>query len=67
MKFPKKTAVVKVHGFPRWGELVEVGAGEALYYFPGDPVAGDGFEAWLTPEEAKDKSLLIEALGIKEG
>ena len=60
--FPVDTAPwVDPQGFPRVGHLTDMrdeGNGTALYYFPGDFIAGDGFEAWLDPCTASDPDLL---------
>lgn len=53
--FPKRTATCQVNGYKISGELIEVDEtnGLAPYCFPNDAVLGDGWEAWLTPEEAR--------------
>lgn len=64
--FPEDTATVfDPRGFPRTGHLTDhryVEDGVALYYFPGDFIVGDGFEAYLDPTTASDPHLLAEAL-----
>lgn len=62
--FPKRTATIYMHGFPREGLLCEdhirAEDGEALYYFPGDFIVGDGFELWLDAATASDSETLQE-------
>jgi hypothetical protein len=61
MPFPEDTAEIRdKRGFPHVGHLVpgHETDGTALYYFPGDFIAGDGFELWLDPITASDPELL---------
>lgn len=62
--FPEDTATVwDPRGFPHVGHLTDQRDeqnGTALYYFPGDFIAGDGFELWLDPVTAADAELLAD-------
>ena len=63
--FPKRTAEIQYRGFPHRGYLTEhrnASNGLALYYFPGDFVAGDAFELWLTAIEANNAPAILEHL-----
>jgi len=53
--FPQQTATARVHGYAISGRLVELDQrnGLGLYYFSDDAVLGDGWDAWLTPEDAR--------------
>ncbi len=63
LKYPRRTAVVFIFGYPRAGTLVKVEDDGALYLFTGDFIAGDSFEIWLhSPEEARSAKLLRQAL-----
>ncbi len=65
-EFPEDTAPwIDANGYPRIGHVTDNrddNDGTALYYFPGDFIAGDGFEAWLDPITASDPILLADYL-----
>lgn len=60
--FPSETPTVVVGEFLRRGLLYRVEYDMGLYYFPGDYIAGDSFEAWLSLYEVADTKSLAEAL-----
>ena len=62
--FPKSTTPVRYHGYPRIGYFVRANenVNAALYHFPGDFIAGDPFDLWLTADEAQDAQAILESL-----
>ena len=73
--FPQQTAEIRLaDGFPRIGYLTEhrepaenFDADDlALYSFPGDFIAGEGFELWLTAYQATDAEAILEELTVDE-
>ena len=59
--FPETTATVYRGRYPFTGELVRIEGDLGLYYFAGDFIAGDGFEAWLPAYAAHDSDAVAEA------
>lgn len=61
-RIPKSTVPVKdARGFVRIGTFIrDEGECSYLYYFPGDFVAGDGFELVLSAKDAKDRHTMRE-------
>lgn len=67
--WPAETPEMRLgDGYPRVGQYVKEGADgeEALYYFPGDFIVGDGFELWLTWEQTQSAEALLGALTVDE-
>ena len=67
--WPPETPEVLVNGYARSGQFVEANddGSLALYFFVGDYVAGESFEAWLDSIEARDAQALREALAADFG
>jgi hypothetical protein len=60
--FPNETVTVKVGGYPVRGSLVKIDQKNTLglYYFPDDAILGDGWDTWLSPQDARSAETVKE-------